>query len=727
MFSRETYSSLDTLDKNITINRRDFLRISTIAGGGLLISIALPANSAHIISSAPTLHTFNPFLMIGEDNTIHVTLSKVEMGQSIWTTLPMLIAEELDCDLNTIKVKHSPPGGENDFKEPPILRSTGGSESTTSEFDRYRYAGATARMMLVNAAAKRFNVEATSCKTENGYIIIGERRISYGEVATEASLLPVPSVKLREPADWKYIGKSQKRLDNPEKINGKAVYGIDVKFDGLLIAVVAHAPVFGGRVKSYDASKAESITGVCQIVQIPTGVAVIANNFWAAKSGRDALIIEWEHGVNENINSKTLLEEYSKLSKTNGAIIQQKGDVISALEKSNKILEVEFSFPYLAHAPMEPLNCTVKISNDSCEVWAGTQSPLLWQAEVAAFLNFKPEQVAFYTPHLGGGFGRRGSFSSDWIMEAVHIAKVSGKFIKLIWTREDDIQGGYYRPMYLHHARIGIGADGFPMAWQHRIVGQSLFTNTPLEKYIVHNGIDYSLVTTGAPYTDSVLNYSFELHTTSVGVPVLAWRSVGNTHNVFVIETLIDELAATANIDPVDYRRALLKKSPRHLSALNLATEKAEWNKPLPEGKFRGVSVCEAMGSYVSQVVELSIDNSKIKVHRVVCAIDCGLAVNPDGVRAQMEGGIVFGLTAALYGEITIEKGQVKQRNFNDYRMLRMQETPAIEVYIVPSTEKMGGAGEPGVAPIAAALANALFAATGKRIRKLPVRMEDLV
>jgi isoquinoline 1-oxidoreductase beta subunit len=376
---------------------------------------------------------------------------------------------------------------------------------------------------------------------------------------------------------------------------------------------------------------------------------------------------------------------------------------------------------------MEPLNCTVKISDDKCEIWTGTQQPLLHQEEAAAFLNLQPENVIFHTPHMGGSFGRRGSFGSDWVLEAVHIAKISGKFIKLVWTREDDIQGGGYRPVYLHYVRIGIGSDGFPMAWQHRIVGQSLFTNTPLEKYLVQNGIDYSSVTTGAPYTDSVPDSSFELHTTTVGVPVLAWRSVGNTHTVFVIETLIDELATLASIDAVEYRRTLLRNSPRHLSALNLAAEKAEWNKPLPKGRFRGVAVCEAMGSYVSQIVELSIDNNKIRVHRVVCAIDCGVAVNPDGVRAQMEGGIIFGLTAALYGEITIEKGQVKQRNFNDYRMLRMHETPEIEVHIVSSTEKMGGAGEPGVAPIAPALANALFAATGKRIRRLPVRLDDLV
>lgn len=710
--------------KPARINRRDFLQISTLATGGLLVSLACPANPASFVSSA--LHTFNPFLKIGEDNGIHIILSKVEMGQGIWTTLPMLIAEELDCDWKKIRVGHSPPGDENDFNEPAILRSTGGSETTKSEFDRYRYAGATARMMLVNAAAKRLGADPKNCRTENGYIIVGDKRVSYGEVATEASMLAIQSAKLREASEWKYIGKSQKRLDTPDKIRGKAVYGIDIQFRDLLTAVVAHAPVFGGRVKSFDASKARTIQGIRDIVEIPTGIAVVADNFWSAKEGRDALIIEWDHGRNENINSKALRDEYSKLSKIRGVTIQQKGDVTSALERADEVIDAEFSFPYLAHAPMEPLNCTVRISDNKCEVWAGTQSPLLHQAEVAAFLNLKPENVAFYTPHLGGSFGRRGSFSGDWVMEAVHIAKTSGKPIKLIWTREDDIQGGYYRPIYLHRARIGIKSDGFPMAWEHRIVGQSLFANTPLEQYLVQNGIDYSSVTTGAPYTNSVADYSFELHTTSVGVPVLPWRSVGSTHTVFAIETLIDELAFLASIDPVEYRRTFLKNSPRHLTVLNLAAEKAGWNKPPSKGRFRGIAVCEAMGSYVSQVVELSVDNKKIRVHRVVCAIDCGIAVNPDGVRAQMEGGIIFGLTAALYGEITIENGQARESNFHNYKMLRISESPEIEVYIASSTEKMGGAGEPGVAPIAAALANALFAATGKRLRRLPVHMEDL-
>ncbi|GAB4055885.1 xanthine dehydrogenase family protein molybdopterin-binding subunit [Spirosoma litoris] len=717
------------MNKADKINRRDFLKIGTLASGGLLMAFATPAEArqALLSTTSNTGATLNTYLRIGEDNSIHIILSKVEMGQGIWTTLPMLIAEELDCDWKKIKVEASPPGKASDFLENPVYRSTGGSESTVQEFDRCRIAGATAREMLVAVAARRLGVKPEACRTENGYIIAGDKRISYGEVATEASSLPIPSVKLREPKDWKYIGKSQKRLDAPEKINGKAIYGLDIDFPGLLTAVVAHAPVFGGTVKSVDATKAKAIKGVRQIVQIPTGVAVLADNFWAAKVGRDALKIDWDLGPTANLDSTTQLEEYKQITKTGGLTIRKKGDVTAALTKAVKTIDATFSFPYLAHAPMEPLNCTVKILPDTCEVWTGTQSHLLHQAEVAAFLGFKPEQVQFYTPFLGGSFGRRGSFSSDWVMEAVHIAKVSGKFIKLVWSREDDIKGGYYRPVYVHGVQIGVGTDGLPLAWQHRIVGQSLFTGTPLADMIVQKGIDYSSVTGGAPYSDSVPDYSFELHTTSVGVPVLPWRSVGSTHTVFVVEALIDELATLAQKDPVDYRRSFFKNHPRHLAALNLAAEKAEWGKPLPTGQFRGVAVCEAMGSYVCQIVELSIVDRQVRMHRVVCAIDCGLSVNPDGVRAQMESGIVYGLTAALYGEITLEKGQVKQSNFHDYRMLRINETPEIEVYIVPSTEKMGGAGEPGVAPIAPAVANALAAATGKRIRRLPVRMEDLV
>lgn len=715
----------NTKPKTNTLDRRNFLRIGTLASGGLLIAITLPekAVASPVVATVPEPASINAFLRIGSDNSIHVILSKVEMGQGIWTTLPMLIAEELDCDLTEIRVEASPPGKAADFIGNLAYLSTGGSESTVQEFDRYRQAGATARMMLITAAARRLSVQPEECSTENGYVLVGAKRISYGEVATEASTLPIPSVKLREPKAWKYIGKSQKRLDAPEKITGKAVYGLDIHFPGLLTAVVAHPPIFGATVKSFQAAKATAIKGVRQVLQVPTGVAVIADSFWTAKKGRDALQIDWDLGPNATLNSVTQLEHYHQLAQTEGTPFFRKGDVAKALPGTAQQIEAIFSFPYLAHAPMEPLNCTVRILPDACEVWTGTQSPLLHQAEIATYLDLRPEQVQLHTPRLGGSFGRRGSFNSDWIMEAVQIAKLSGKAIKLVWTREDDIQGGYYRPMYAHYVRVGIGTDGLPEAWLHRIVGQSLFTNTPLAELIVQNGIDYSSVTKGGPFVDTILDYSFELHTTQVGVPVLPWRSVGATHTAFVIETLVDELASRAGQDPVEYRRALLKNAPRHLAALNLAVEKADWQKPLPSGVFRGVAVCEAMGSYVAQVVEASVNAGQIRVHRVVCAIDCGLAVNPDGVVAQMEGGIVYGLTAALYGEITFAEGRVQQSNFHDYRILRMNEMSKVEVHIVPSTERMGGAGEPGVAPIAPAVANALFAATGKRIRSLPLRV----
>lgn len=715
------------MSKSKSINRRDFLKAGTLSIGGLLLSFALPAQAAHRFGTMSAAETpLNAYLRIGTDNRIHIILSKVEMGQGIWTTIPMLIAEELDCDWRTITVEHSPPGKAADFAQSLIPRFTGGSETTVIEFDRCRRAGATARQMLINAAAKRLGVSPESCRTENGYVIMGGQRISYGALAADAASLPVPIVTLREPKDWKYIGKSQKRLDTPNKINGKAIYGLDIQFPGLLTAVVAHAPVFGGTVISFDATKAKRVKGVRQVVQVPTGVAVIADSFWAAKVGRDALIIDWDLGPNATLDSAQQLADYRQLATTTGLSVHKRGDVAAGLQKAAHVLDAEYSFPYLAHAPMEPLNCTVKIGADQCEVWVGTQSPLLHQAEIAKFLGLQPEQVLLHTPMLGGSFGRRGTFGQDWVMEAVQIAKVSGKAIKLIWSREDDIQGGFYRPVYVHRVQVGTDPAGMPVAWQHRIVGQSLFVNTPLQDMIAPNGIDYSSVTQGGPYSQAIPDCSFELHTTQVGVPVSAWRSVGATHTVFVLETLIDELAAQASVDPVAYRRMLLTDAPRHLAVINLAAEKADWHKPLPKGLFRGIAVCEAMKSYVAQVVEVSVDDKQIRVHRVVCAIDCGLAVNPDGVVAQMEGGIVFGLTAALYGEITLANGRVQQSNFHDYPLLRINDTPRIEVHIVPSSERMGGAGEPGVAPVAPALANALFAATGKRFRQLPLRLESV-
>ena len=707
-------------DQQTAISRRNFLKAGALLSGGLLISFTIPQANRLLVQDAATAFAPNAFLRIGADNSITVILSHVEMGQGIWTTLPMILAEELDADWNNIKVMHS--GVDKDYNHTIYgIQITGGSSSTWSEFDRYRKAGATARVMLTQAAAKRTGVAIENCTTKNGYVIAGGKKLSYGDLAAEASTLPVPqNVTLRPPAQWKLIGKGVKRLDASVKTNGQAKFGMDIQFPGMLTAVVAHAPVFGGKVKSFDASGAKAVPGVKQVIEIPTGVAVIADHFWAANQGRKALQIIWDDGAGANLSTKTQVDAYQKLAHTDGLKAAQKGNVDQGLAKATKLLKAEYVFPYLAHAPMEPLNCTVKISNNECEIWTGTQLPGIDQANAARILGMKPEQITMNVVFLGGGFGRRATIASDFVSEAVHIAKVSGKFVKMVWTREDDMKGGYYRPMFVHRVNTGLDASGMPVAWRHNIVGQSIMAGTPFES---KGGVDSTSVEgiADSPYFEMVPDHFIGLHTVKEAVPVLWFRSVGHTHTAYVMETMVDELAHAAGQDPVAYRRKLLQKSPRHLAALNLAAEKAEWDKKLPKGRYKGIAVHEAFGSYVAQVAEISIDNGKPRVHKVTCAIDCGLAVNPDGVKAQMESGIIFGLTMALYGELTIEKGQLQQSNFYDYRIARMNESPEIDVHIVESNDKMGGAGECAVPPTAPAIANAIFAATGKRIYNLPI------
>ena len=710
-----------------TYSRRKFLQTGGTITGGLLLSFFVPVSAKKFAPQiAGVAFVPNAYLNIAPDNTIKVILAHVEMGQGVWTTLPMLIAEELDCDWDKVTVEHAPPGKPYAHTIYGI-QITGGSSTTWSEFERYRTAGATARAMLVDAAAKQFNVSPADCRTEKGFVIAGDKRASYGELAEAAGKLTAPAtVKLKDKKDWKLIGNATKRLDSKVKVNGEARFGLDVHFPEMLIAVVAHGPVFGATVKSFDATAAKAIKGVKQVVQVPTGVAVIAEHFWAAKQGRDALKVEWINGPGENITSSTQFAEYRKLAATKGASAAQAGNTADALTKATKKISAEYIFPYLAHATMEPLNCSVKITGNNCEIWTGTQMPGLDQNNAAKILGIAPEQVTVNTLFLGGGFGRRATPSSDFVAEAVHVAKASGKFIKMVWTREDDIRGGYYRPAFLHKVNIGLGPDGLPTAWQHTLVGQSIVAGTPFEG-MIKNGVDGTSVegVSDSPYMESIANHTVELHSPKLQVPVLWWRSVGHTHTAFVMETLIDELAAAAGKDPVAYRRSILK-SKRHLAALDLAVEKSGWNNPLPAGRFRGIAVHESFASYVAQVAEISINEGHLKVHKVTCAIDCGLAVNPEGVKAQMESGIIFGLTAVLYGEITLEKGRVKQRNYHDYKMVRMNEAPLIEVHIVDSNEKMGGAGEPGVPPLAPAVVNALFAATGKRVRRLPIQPSDL-
>lgn len=708
-----------------SMDRRDFMQTAALATGGLLVSFFVPEKST---AAALPARGFSPnaLLRIDPDETIRIILNKVEMGQGIWTTLAMLIAEELDCDWTRIRVEHRVIEGPH-IEESMWVLSTGGSDTTRSEFDRYRTTGAIARTMLVQAAAQRLGISPDQCTTADSYVQAGTTRLSYGSLATDAGRLPIPDVKLRERREWKLIGSAAehtpRKLDIPDKVNGKAQYGIDIRFPGLLTAVLERCPVFGGKVRSFDASEALRVPGVRKVVQVPEGIAVVADHFWAAQQGRKVLRIEWDPAGRVNPDTAQQFAQYREAIRQPGIVGQSNGEVENAWKNAKGVYTQEFCFPYLAHAPMETLNCTVKLSADKCEIWTATQSSSLHRQEVARALGFRDEQVVIYTPAMGGSFGRRGSFGNDWVMEAVHIAQATGEAVKLIWTREDDIRGGYYRPVYLHRVKVGTDAAGMPIAWKHDVVGQSLFVNTVLEKDIAPNGLDYSTLdgVNGSPYIARCPDHSVVLHTTANNVPVLAWRSVGNTHTAFVMETAIDELASLAGADAVEYRKALLGSHARHYAALTTAAEKAGWGKPLPPGHFRGVAVHAAMGSVVAQVVEISYLNQNLKVHRVVCAIACGLAVNPDGVRAQMEGGIIYGLTAALFGEITIENGAIPQSNFHDYRMLRMEESPAIEVHIIEDDGKMGGAGEPGVAPVAPALANAFFAATGKRVRNLPL------
>jgi isoquinoline 1-oxidoreductase subunit beta len=710
-----------------TPSRREFIKTGALVTGGLVIAFTVPGAKRFARAERTPAGPFAPnaFLRVGSDDSVTVLLPHSEMGQGIWTALPMLIAEELDADWSRVRVEHAPAApayAHTAFG----MQMTGGSSSTWSEFDRCRQAGAMARAVLVAAAAQRFSVEPLACRTENGVVISGSKRARYGELAEAASKLPVPkAVPLKDPKDWKLIGKPTKRLDTPEKITGKAQFGMDVQFEGLLTAVVARPPVFGGKVKSLDDAKARAVPGVRAVVRVPTGVAVVADHFWAAKLGRDALNVDWDLGPQANLDSAAMREEFSRLAGTKGKTAAQAGNVTGALAKAEKTIEADYAVPYLAHATMEPLNATVRIGPSKCEIWTGTQFQTMDQQVAAKITGLKPEQVEIHTTFLGGGFGRRATPTSDFVSEAVQVAKAAGAPVKTVWTREDDVRGGYYRPAYLHRVRIGLGSDGLPTAWHHVIVGQSILAGTPFEPMMVKNGIDGSSVEgiADSAYLKSVSNHRVDLHSPKLGIPVLWWRSVGHSHTAFVMESAVDELALAAGKDPVEYRRALLKGHSRHLAALNLAAERAKWGTPLPEGRARGIAVHESFGSYVAQVAEVSLEKNAIRVHRVVCAIDCGVAVNPETVRAQMESGIAFGLGAALHSRLSFKDGRVQQSNFHDYQVLRLEEMPVVEVHIVPSTEKMGGVGEPGVPPTAPAVANAVAALTGQRLRELPLTL----
>ena len=716
----------------MNVDRRQFLRTSTVAGTGLIIGMHILPRG-RVWAAAPgappgPLPDPNAFLRIGNDGGVTVLIAHSEMGQGIWTTMAMLIAEELGCDWSTMRVEHAPAApayAHTSFG----VQMTGGSSSTWSEFDRYRQAGAMARDMLIRAAAKRWKVPAIRCRVDSGHVITGRRKLGFGELAEAAQKLAPPAeARLKNPRDWKIIGKPTRRLDSPEKVAGRARFGMDIRLPGMLTALVARSPVFGGKVRSFRADRARAVPGVRKVVRIPSGVAVVADHFWAAKLGRDALAIQWDEGPGAQLDTEKMRGQHRELARKPGAVASGAGDVEAGLRGAARTIEADYEFPYLAHAPMEPLNCTVRLSAGRCEVWTGTQFQTMDQKTAAEIAGLKPEQVEIHTAFLGGGFGRRATTTSDFVAEAVHVVKAArlGVPIKVVWTREDDIRGGYYRPMWTHHLRVGLGANGRPVAWRQTIVGQSILEGTPFGAAMIKGGVDGTSVEGAAdsPYVKAVAHHLVDLHSPKSPIPVLWWRSVGHTHTAFVMETFTDELAHAAGKDPLAYRRQLLRGHGRHLGVLELAAAKAGWGKPLPRGRFRGLAVHESFGSFVAEVAEVSVSGAGVRVHRVVCAVDCGICVNPLGVRAQLESAVAFGLTAALHGELTIKAGRVQQSNFHDYPILRMSEMPEVEVHIAKSREKSGGVGEVGTPPVAPAVANALFAATGKRFRRLPFRLE---
>jgi len=723
----------------VNLSRRDFLK----AGAGLTLGVALPGAFAQMAGpgqgggAAAATGAFEPnaFVRIGTDNTVTVIVKHLEMGQGTFTGLPALVAEELDADWSQIRTEGAPADAtryNNLFMGP--MQGTGGSTAMANSYEQMRKAGAAARAMLVAAAAERWKVAPDSIAIARGAAVhtTSGRRASFGSLAAAAAKQPVPQeVKLKDARDFVFIGKRTPRTDARAKSNGTAVYTQDFKLPGMLTALVAHPPRFGGKVRSFDAAKAKAISGVVDVVAIPQGVAVLANDFWSAKKGRDALAIDWDESEAFKLGSDAIMAEYRRLAATPGLSAKKDGDVAGALASAAKTFEAVYEFPYLAHAAMEPMNCVVRLSADACELWYGAQFQSIDQPAIAQALGMKPEQVKINMLFAGGSFGRRANPQSDYVLEAVQIAKaIAGRApIKLVWTREDDMRAGYYRPMYCHALKAGLDAQGNIVAWQHRIVGQSILAGTAFEGMMVKDGIDATSVEGAANLPYAIPNLGVELHSPKMGVPVQWWRSVGSTHTAFSTETFIDELAAAAGKDPFQLRRALLAQSPRHKAVLEMAATEADWTLPLVSARVgdrrgRGIAVHESFNTVVAQVAEVTVRRDGAwRVDRVMCAVDCGVAVNPDVIRAQMESGIAYGLTAAMYGAITLKDGAVEQSNFHDYMPLRLHEMPRIGVYIARSDEKPTGVGEPATPVIAPAVANALAAATGKRIRTLPIQL----
>ena len=714
-------------------SRRQFLKDSTALMGGLVIGFYLPMKGGRAYAAdAPPKPVYPPnaFIRITADDSITIVVNKSEMGQGVYTSLPMLIAEELEADWSRISVEFAPVAAVYNHTAFG-MQMTGGSSSIPSSWEQLRRVGASGRILLIRAAAQQWGVPESECHAENSQVIHAGsgKKLSYGKLADAAAKLPLPdNVALKSPKDFKLIGKATKRLDTPAKINGSAQFGLDVYLPGMLTVLIARSPVFGGKVKNFDATEARKLPGVQGVYQVPTGIAVAATGFWPAKTARDLLEIEWDEGPGAALSTPKMRAEFLELAKQPGAVARKDGDTVQGFKKAHKSVSAKYEIPYLAHATMEPLNVVVDLKTDHCSIWTGTQMQTMDAMMAAKTAGLKPEQVEIHTTFLGGGFGRRANPRSDFVIEAVQVAMAVGLPVKVVWTREDDMRGGNYRPMWADHIEAGIAKDGKPLAWKHTLVGQSIIADTAFAGFLIQNGIDVTSVEGAATLPYVIPNLQVELHSPKNEVPVQWWRSVGHSHTAFVVETMIDELAKLAGKDPVAYRLSILPADSRYRGVLKLAADKAGWGKKkLSAGHAYGVAVHKSFDSYVAEIAEVSLENSKIRVHRVVAAVDCGTVINPDGVRQQVEGGIVYGLSAALHGAITLENGRVMQSNFHDYAPLRFSEMPQVEVHIVASSESPTGIGEPGTPPIAPAVANALFKLTGKRLRRMPFDQEKFV
>jgi isoquinoline 1-oxidoreductase subunit beta len=713
------------LPQQIDAGRRDFLQRTTLMGGGLVLALTLPVHSITRAAEAQRGGQLNAWLKIDTDDSITLLVDRSEMGQGVYTALPMLLAEELEVSLSRIRVVAAPVG------EPYVNALNGGqitgtSNSVQDAWEKLRKAGAQARVMLIAAAAQVWHVQPSDCHAQDGKVVSAQgKTATYGQLAETAAKLPVPKeVQLKNPAQFRLIGKPLARLDTGSKVDGTAEFGIDVKLPGMLYAVIALSPTLGGKPASCDSAAAEAMPGVRRVVTTSSGVVVVADHFWQARKARDALRINWDRGANADLDNAGIWSSLnaaaaagpgtSALSRDEVSASLKNGNAAEALKKAAKTLSAVYELPLLAHATMEPMNCTADVDADRCDVYVGTQAQQLTQAAAAQAAGLKPDQVNVHTSFLGGGFGRR--LEVDFVPAAVEASKAVGAPVKLIWTREDDITHDYFRPPAREEVTVGLDETGRLVSWTLHITGPSITSRfDPTNKNSFDSVIEY---VQNFPY--AVPNFDLRYTRREIGCNVGYLRSVSHAPNCFAVESSIDEIATALSRNPLDFRLELLTGKPRHTRVLELIAERSRWGHP-PKGRYQGIAFMEGYTSHIAQVAEVSIEGGRVRVHKISCVIDCGQTVNPRIVEAQLQGGIIYGLSAALWGAITLEHGRVQQQNFHDYRVLRVHETPEIDVHIIPSDAPPGGIGETGVPPVAPALCNAIFAATGKRLRSLPI------